>query len=139
MFITSISLNVTTAFIIHRVPVIWILGDYTSKMHVARPLTRTAAISAFITSWAPILLTAIMPSAPYWAFGFSGAICSVFGADFVFASGTLRVANVVKGEQGLACGLFQMMTQVDAIIHACPGNSLTRQLVTRSGLPSSQL
>ena len=38
---------------------------------------------------------------------------SVFGADFVFASGTLFVAKVsLPHEQSLAGALFQTMTQV---------------------------
>ncbi|KAF8331585.1 efflux transporter [Amanita rubescens] len=100
MFITSISLNVAIAFIIHRVPIVWLL-----------------AISTFITGCAPILFAVIIPSAPYWAFGLPAAICSIFGADFVFASGSLYVANIVKeDEQGLACGLFQTMTQIGTTI-----------------------
>lgn len=38
---------------------------------------------------------------------------SVFGADFVFASGTLFVAKVAEGhEQSVAGALFQTMTQL---------------------------
>ncbi len=81
-------------------------------------LTHSSAVSIFITGCAPILFAVIVPSAPYWAFGLPGAICSAFGADFVFASGTLYVAKIVKeDEQSLAGGLFQTVTQVDPIIH----------------------
>lgn len=49
----------------------------------------------------------------YWAFGFPAAICSVIGADFVFAAGTIFVAKIaLPHEQSLAGGLFQTMTQV---------------------------
>ena len=52
-------------------------------------------------------------SSPYWAFGFPSAILSVFGADFVFAAGTLFVAKIsLPHEQSLAGALFQTMTQV---------------------------
>ena len=34
MFVTGISLNVTVALIIHRVPMVWLLGDYSSKMQI---------------------------------------------------------------------------------------------------------
>ena len=59
-------------------------------------------------------MAVIIPEAPYWAFGFPAAICSVFGADFVFASGTLYVSKIVEpNEQSLAGALFQTMTQVN--------------------------
>lgn len=46
-------------------------------------------------------------------FGFPSAIFSVFGADFVFASGTLFIARIVDPhEQSLAGGLFNTMLQV---------------------------
>ncbi|KAJ6468232.1 hypothetical protein C8R45DRAFT_792875, partial [Mycena sanguinolenta] len=45
--------------------------------------------------------------------GFVAPIVSVFGADFVFASGTLFVAKVaLPHEQSLAGGLFQTLTQL---------------------------
>jgi hypothetical protein len=52
-------------------------------------------------------------SSTYWAFGFPAAVFSVFGADFVFAAGTIFVAKVsLPHEQSLAGALFQTMTQV---------------------------
>jgi hypothetical protein len=55
----------------------------------------------------------INTSSVYWAFGFPAAICSVIGADFVFAAGTIFVAKIaLPHEQSLAGGLFQTMTQV---------------------------
>ncbi|KAF8331581.1 efflux transporter [Amanita rubescens] len=99
-FTTGIFLNVTVALIIHRVPVVWLL-----------------AVGTFITGCAPIFFAVIIPSAPYWAFGFPSAICAVMGADFVFASGTLYVAKIAKDdEQSLAGGLFQTMTQIGTTI-----------------------
>jgi len=46
-------------------------------------------------------------------FGFPSAIFSVFGADFVFASGTIFIARIVEPhEQSLAGGVFNTMLQV---------------------------
>ncbi|KAJ7878874.1 efflux transporter [Mycena olivaceomarginata] len=67
----------------------------------------------FFTGLAPLLFALINPSSPYWAFGFPATIVAVFGADFVFASGTLFVAKVsLPHEQSLAGGLFQTLTQL---------------------------
>ncbi|KAI9069514.1 hypothetical protein FKP32DRAFT_1753776 [Trametes sanguinea] len=58
------------------------------------------------------LLTDHKP-APYWAFGFPAAILSVFGADFVFATGTLFVAKAcLPHKQSVSGVLFQTLTQV---------------------------
>lgn len=66
-----------------------------------------------MTGIAGLLFAVIDPSASYWAFGFPSAIVAVFGADFVFPSGTLFVAKVsLPHEQSLAGGLFQTLTQV---------------------------
>lgn len=66
-----------------------------------------------LTGVANLLFAIIKPSAPYWAFGFPASILSVFGADFVFAPGSLFVAKVaLPHEQSLAGGLLQTMMQV---------------------------
>ncbi len=66
-----------------------------------------------MTGIAGLLFAVIDPSASYWAYGFPSAIVSVFGADFVFPSGTLFVAKVsLPHEQSLAGGMFQTLTQV---------------------------
>lgn len=68
------------------------------------------------TSLACLLFAIINPNAPYWAYGFPSAAITVFGADFVFASGTLFIAKVAEPhEQSLAGALFQTMTQVRCI------------------------
>lgn len=65
------------------------------------------------TALGALLFALINPSSPYWAFGFPSPIVAVFGADFVFAAGTLFVAKVsLPHEQSLAAGLFQTLTQV---------------------------
>ncbi|KAJ7228121.1 major facilitator superfamily domain-containing protein [Mycena haematopus] len=67
----------------------------------------------FFTGLAPLLFALIIPSSPYWAFGFPATIVAVFGADFVFSAGTLFVAKVsLPHEQSLAGGLFQTLTQL---------------------------
>lgn len=55
----------------------------------------------------------IDPAAPYWAFGFPATVLAVFGADFVFAAGTLFVAKVcLAHEQSVGGALFNTLTQV---------------------------
>lgn len=66
-----------------------------------------------LTATASLLFAVINTHAPYWAFGFPASIVAVFGADFVFASGTLFVAKVsLPHEQSVSGALFQTMTQV---------------------------
>ena len=66
-----------------------------------------------LTGAANLLFAVIVPSAPYWAFGFPAAIICVFGADFVFAAGTLFVAKVcLPHEQSVGGALFQTLTQL---------------------------
>ncbi|KAL4258889.1 MFS transporter superfamily protein [Pleurotus pulmonarius] len=96
MFIMGILCNFFMAQIISRVPIVYIV-----------------AAGAAITSTAALLFAVIDPTAPYWAFGFPAAIFSVWGADFVFSSGTLFVAKTVaQHEQSLAGGVMQTMTQL---------------------------
>ena len=73
-----------------------------------------------LTGVSNLLFAVINPHAVYWAFGFPAAILSVFGADFVFAAGTLFVAKVcLPHEQSVGGALFQTMTQVSRC-HADP-------------------
>ncbi|KAJ6489858.1 efflux transporter [Mycena sanguinolenta] len=96
MFVTGLICNVVVALLVGRVPTLWLL-----------------ATGTLTTTIAPLLFALIIPSAPYWAFGFPAAICSVVGADFLFASGTMFVADsVAPGEQSVAGGVFQTMTQL---------------------------
>jgi hypothetical protein len=76
------------------------------------------------TGLGSLLFALIQPSAPYWAFGFPAATVSVFGADFIFAAGTLFIAKVsLPHEQSLAGGLFQTLTQVlPRNLHVIDGN-----------------
>ncbi|KAJ7769064.1 MFS general substrate transporter [Mycena maculata] len=77
------------------------------------PLVYLIASGTLFTGIASLLFALIRPSAPYWAFGFPASVVAVFGADFVFAAGTLFVAKVsLPHEQSLAGGLFQTLTQL---------------------------
>jgi hypothetical protein len=77
-------------------------------------LNARAAVGTSFTGIGAFLFALIQPSAPYWAYGFPSPIVSVFGADFVFAAGTLFVAKIsLPHEQSLAGGIFQTLTQVN--------------------------
>ena len=116
MFVTGISLNIAVVLFIHRVPVVWLLGKYSFVKIQSSWLTLSTGLGTFFTGIGSLFFAVIIPDSPYWAFGFPSAICAVFGADFVFASGTLYVSKTVKpNEQSLAGALFQTMTQVNTI------------------------
>ncbi|TFK64329.1 putative efflux transporter [Pluteus cervinus] len=96
MFVVGVLCNVLMSFIVGHISLKWIL-----------------AVGTTLTSCATLLFALIDPNASYWVFGFLGACFSVFGADFVFAGGTMFVASIVlPHEQSLSGALFQMMTQV---------------------------
>ncbi|OSX59715.1 hypothetical protein POSPLADRAFT_1149470 [Postia placenta MAD-698-R-SB12] len=79
------------------------------------PVVALITVGTALTATANLLYGVINPAAPYWAFGFPAAIVSVFGADFVFASGTLFVAKVcMSHEQSVGGAMFQTMTQLGA-------------------------
>ncbi|KAI0788394.1 efflux transporter [Fomes fomentarius] len=96
MFVVGVLCNVVIALVIGRVDVVILI-----------------VIGTLFTAAANVLFAVIVPSASYWAFGFPAAIISVFGADFVFASGTLFVAKVcLPHEQSVGGALFQTLTQL---------------------------
>lgn len=98
MFVTGVICNVIVALFVGRVPLVFLV-----------------AIGTTLTATANLLFAVIDTHSPYWAFGFPAAIVSVFGADFVFASGTLFVAKVcLPHEQSVGGALFQTMTQLGA-------------------------
>jgi len=77
------------------------------------PLAVFVVLGTLVTGSACVLFALIDPSATYWAFGFPSTCLVVFGADFVYAAGTLFVAKIVlPHEQSVAGGLFQTMTQI---------------------------
>ncbi|KAI9069518.1 MFS general substrate transporter [Trametes sanguinea] len=96
MSVTGVLCNVLVALVVGHLPVVFLI-----------------AIGTLFTWLANLLFAVIDPAAPYWAFGFPAAILSVFGADFVFATGTLFVAKVcLPHEQSVGGALFQTLTQV---------------------------
>ncbi|THH00066.1 hypothetical protein EW026_g2388 [Hermanssonia centrifuga] len=96
MFVTGCACNVVVALVVGRIDVVFLI-----------------VCGTLLTAAANLLFAVINVSSPYWAFGFPAAIVSVFGADFVFASGTLFVAKIsLPHEQSVAGALFQTMTQL---------------------------
>ncbi|CCO28924.1 putative MFS-type transporter C1683,03c [Rhizoctonia solani AG-1 IB] len=75
--------------------------------------TALIAFGCFFTALASLLFALIVPSASYWAFGFPAAAVVVFGADFMFATGSLFVAKIaLPHEQSLAGGIFNTVNQI---------------------------
>ncbi|OSC97829.1 efflux transporter [Trametes coccinea BRFM310] len=77
MCVAGVVCNLIVAVLVGRVPVVFLI-----------------VIGTLLTGVSNLLFAVIKPAAPYWAFGFPAAILSVFGADFVYATGTLFVAKV---------------------------------------------
>ncbi|KAI0794177.1 efflux transporter [Fomes fomentarius] len=96
MTVTGVLCNVIVALVIGHIDVVILI-----------------VIGTLCTGLASVLFAVIDPSAPYWAFGFPATILSVFGADFVFTSGTLFVAKVcLPHEQSVGGALFQTLAQL---------------------------
>ncbi|KAG1737061.1 major facilitator superfamily domain-containing protein [Suillus paluster] len=95
-------------------PIVGCLCNIFVAMVVAKlPLVVFAVSGTLLTASAGILFALIDPSATYWAFGFPSTVLVVFGADFVYASGTLFIAqNALPHEQSVVGALFQTMTQL---------------------------
>ncbi|KIY50201.1 major facilitator superfamily MFS-1 [Fistulina hepatica ATCC 64428] len=99
-FISGILCNVFVAFVVGRLPVVYLLAGGT-----------------LTTSIGPLLFALIEPEVTYWAFGFPSATLGVIGADFVFAAGTIFIAKVsLPHEQSVSGGLFQTMIQLGTAI-----------------------
>ncbi|KAL1950009.1 hypothetical protein VTO73DRAFT_8890 [Trametes versicolor] len=98
MNVTGFLCNVVVALVVGRVDLVILIG-----------------IGTTFTAVANLLFAVIDPAAPYWAFGFPATVLAVFGADFVFAAGTLFVAKVcLPHEQSVGGALFNTLTQVGA-------------------------
>ncbi|KAJ7342417.1 putative efflux transporter [Mycena albidolilacea] len=96
MFVTGLVCNVLVALLVGRVRIVWLLAGGTLTTMVA-----------------PLLFALVVPAAPYWAYGFPAAVCSVVGVDFLFAAGMMFVADsVAPGEMSVAGGIFQTTTQL---------------------------
>ncbi|TRM55696.1 major facilitator superfamily domain-containing protein [Schizophyllum amplum] len=100
MLITGLMCNLFIAFFVARVSIVWLMS-----------------LGTLITSIAALLFAVIDPDATYWAFGFPAAITSVFGADFVFAGGTIFIAKISRPhEQSVSGGLYNTMIQLGTSI-----------------------
>lgn len=116
MFVTGVILNTIVVLVIARVPIVWLL-----------------AIGTLATGCASLFFALIQPNATYWRFGFPSAILSVFGADFVFASGTIFVAQIVEPhEQSLSGALFQTMNQVGTALGVTVTTIIYNRVVAQS-------
>ncbi|KZV97648.1 MFS general substrate transporter, partial [Exidia glandulosa HHB12029] len=88
MTVTGIILNVIIGLFIAHIPLVYLV-----------------TIGTGLTAVSALLFAIIDESAPYWAYNFPAAILSVFGADFIFASGAIFVAKVaLPSEQSVAGG-----------------------------------
>ncbi|KAG2341240.1 MFS general substrate transporter [Suillus weaverae] len=90
------------------------LCNFFVAMVVSRlPLVIFAVSGTLLTAAAAILFALIDPSVTYWAFGFPSTVLIVFGADFVYSSGTIFIAKTsLPHEHSVAGALFQTMTQI---------------------------
>ncbi|KAG1736335.1 major facilitator superfamily domain-containing protein [Suillus lakei] len=81
------------------------------------PLVVFAVSGTLVTASAAILFALIDPSVTYWAFGFPSTVLVVFGADFVYSSGTIFIAKIaLPHERSVAGALFQTMTQLGTAV-----------------------
>ncbi|KAG8913547.1 hypothetical protein FRC01_004488, partial [Tulasnella sp. 417] len=100
LFVSGAMCNVVVAMVVGRIPGSILLG-----------------VGGTATGVACLLFANIVPHTTYWAFGFPAAVLVVFGADFVFATGSIFVAKVaLSDEQSLAGGLFNTLMQVGGAI-----------------------
>lgn len=77
------------------------------------PLVIFAVSGTLLTASAAIMFAVIDTTASYWASGFPATVVVVFGADFVYASGTIFIAKIAPPhERSVAGALFQTMTQL---------------------------
>jgi hypothetical protein len=69
-----------------------------------------------MTAFGSLFFALVKDGQSYWAYGFPSAVIIVFGADFVFSSGTLFIAKcALPHEQSVAGALFTVMTQVRSL------------------------
>ncbi|EJD53286.1 putative efflux transporter [Auricularia subglabra TFB-10046 SS5] len=96
MTVTGLLLNVIVGLFVAHIPMVYLV-----------------VLGAGATAIAALLFAVIDEHATYWAYNFPAAVLSVFGADFIFASGAIFVARVaLPGEQSVAGGLFQTLVQL---------------------------
>ncbi|QRV75050.1 major facilitator superfamily transporter [Ceratobasidium sp. AG-Ba] len=100
--------------------------------------TALIAFGCFFTSLASLLFAVIVPSTTYWAFGFPAAAVVVFGADFMFATGSLFIAKIaLPHEQSVAGGIFNTVNQLGTAfglaIASVVSDSVRRKALRESG------
>ncbi|KAI1790080.1 efflux transporter [Ganoderma leucocontextum] len=96
MQVTGVTCNVVIALIVAHASLVYL-----------------ATIGTLFTATANLLFAVIVPSTPYWAFGFPAVVLCVFGADFFFSTGTLFIARAcLPHEQSVGGALFQTLTQL---------------------------
>ncbi|KAG2147771.1 major facilitator superfamily domain-containing protein [Suillus bovinus] len=77
------------------------------------PLVIFAVSGTLLTAFAAILFALIDPTVTYWAFCFPSTVIVVFGADFVYSSGTIFIAKIAHPhERSVAGAMFQTMAQL---------------------------
>ncbi|KII86695.1 hypothetical protein PLICRDRAFT_55610 [Plicaturopsis crispa FD-325 SS-3] len=122
MMVTGVLCNIVVAMVVGHVPLVFLMCTGT-----------------LLTGCAPLLFAVIKPNAPYWSFGFPSAILSVFGADFVYATGTIFIAKIVDpDEQSVAGGLFQTMTQLGTSLGLTITTIVFNRVVKRETLAEGQ-
>ncbi|KAF8625057.1 hypothetical protein AX15_005579 [Amanita polypyramis BW_CC] len=108
------------------------------------PAIYLLSIGAMATGVACLLFALIKVEATYWAFSFPSTILAVWGADLIFACGSLFVARIAfPHEQSLAGGIFQTLTQLGTsfglAITTIAHNRVTSHESVRTGIiPDSQ-
>lgn len=96
MTVTGVILNVIIGLFVAHIPLVYLV-----------------VIGTGATAVAALLFAIIDETASYWAYNFPAAVLSVFGADFIFASGAIYVAKAaLPGEQSVAGGLLQTLIQL---------------------------
>lgn len=91
----------------------------------------STAIGTLMTAFGNLFFSVVEDGWSYWAYGFPSAVIVVFGADFVFSSGTLFIAKcALPHEQSVGGALFSVMTQV--WIYFLPPPSLSSSHLLRS-------
>lgn len=79
-------------------------------------LTCRLVSGTLLTASAAIMFAVIDTTASYWVSGFPATVVVVFGADFVYASGTIFIAKITPPhERSVAGALFQTVTQASNI------------------------
>lgn len=69
-----------------------------------------SVFGTMMTACGSIFFALVKEGQSYWSYGFPSAVIVVFGADFVFSSGTLFIAKcALPHEQSVAGALFTVM------------------------------